>query len=153
MLRQSTILMAPAAVAAALLAGAPAALAAKFPENPIEITELFGAGSSSDLTARVVAEGMSEALGVLVVVVNRPGGGGAVGYSHVSDQPEAGYDLVVMSNSVLTTHHAGNIDFDHTAFTAIARVCQEVPALAVHRGPAGAPSRTSSPRPKSARAR
>ena len=132
MLRQSTILMAPAAVAAALLAGAPAALAAEFPENPIEITELFGAGSSSDLTARVVAEGMSEALGVPVVVVNRPGGGGAVGYSHVSDQPEAGYDLVWMSDSVLTTHHAGNIDFDHTAFTAIARVCQEVPALAVH---------------------
>ena len=47
MLRQSTILMAPAAVAAALLAGAPAALAAEFPENPIEITELFGAGGYS----------------------------------------------------------------------------------------------------------
>jgi tripartite-type tricarboxylate transporter receptor subunit TctC len=132
MVRRHTILVAPVAVAAALLAGATAAMADEFPENPIEVTELFGAGSSSDLTARVVAEGMSAALGVPVVVVNRPGGGGATGYSHVSSQPAAGYDLVWMSDSVLTTHHAGNIDFDYTAFTPIARVCQEVPALAVH---------------------
>jgi tripartite-type tricarboxylate transporter receptor subunit TctC len=120
------------AVAAALLAGAPAAPAQEFPEDSIEITELFGAGSSSDLTARVVAEAMSEELGVPVVVVNRPGGGGAVGYSHVESQPATGYGLVWMSDSVLTTYHSGNMDFDHTAFTPIARVCQEVPALAVH---------------------
>jgi tripartite-type tricarboxylate transporter receptor subunit TctC len=132
MLRQSTILMARAAVAATLLAGTPAAPADEFPDNPIEMTELFGADSSSDLTARVIAEGMSEELGVPVVVVNRPGGGGAVGYTHVKNQPEAGYDLVWMSDSVLTIHHAGNVDFDYTAFTPIARVCQEVPALAVH---------------------
>jgi len=132
MLRRDTILIASVAVAAALLAGAPAAPADEFPDNPIEITELFGAGSSSDLTARVVAEGMSEELGVPVVVVNRPGGGGAVGYSHVNNQPAAGYDLVWMSDSVLTTYHSGNIDFDYSAFTPIARVCQEVPALAVH---------------------
>jgi tripartite-type tricarboxylate transporter receptor subunit TctC len=132
MSRRDTILMAPVAVAAALLAGAPAAPADEFPDNSIEITELFGAGSSSDLTARVVAEGMSEELGVPVVVVNRPGGGGAVGYSHVNSQPATGYDLVWMSDSVLTTHHSGNIDFDYTSFTPIARVCQEVPALAVH---------------------
>jgi tripartite-type tricarboxylate transporter receptor subunit TctC len=128
MARRDTILMAPVAVA--LLAGAPAA--AEFPEDSIEITELFGPGSSSDLTARVVAESMAEELGVPVVVVNRPGGGGAVGYSHVESRPATGYELVWMSDSVLTTHHSGNMDFDYTAFTPIARVCQEVPALAVH---------------------
>ncbi|MGH6902479.1 MAG: Bug family tripartite tricarboxylate transporter substrate binding protein [Geminicoccaceae bacterium] len=132
MSRRDTILMASVAVAAALLAGAPAAPADDFPEDSVEITELFGAGSSSDLTARVVAEGMAAELGVPVVVVNRPGGGGAVGYSHVNSQPATGYDLVWMSDSVLTTYHSGNMDFDYTAFTPIARVCQEVPALAVH---------------------
>jgi tripartite-type tricarboxylate transporter receptor subunit TctC len=132
MLRRHTILLAAGAAAVALLAEAPAVPADEFPEDSIEMTELFGAGSSSDLTARVVAEGMAAELGVPVVVVNRPGGGGAVGYSHVSNQPAAGYDLVWMSDSVLTTHHSGNIDFDYTAFTPIARVCQEVPALAVH---------------------
>src|SRR5687768_13506302 len=102
MSRRNTILVAPAAVAAALLAGAPAAPADEFPEGPIEITELWGAGSSSDLTARVVAEGMSAELGVPAAVVNRPGGGGAVGYRHVRDQPRTGHDLVWMSDSVLT---------------------------------------------------
>jgi tripartite-type tricarboxylate transporter receptor subunit TctC len=124
MLRRYTILLAPVA-AAGLLAAAPAVPADEFPEDSIEMTELFGAGSSSDLTARVVAEGMAAELGVPVVVVNRPGGGGAVGYSHVSNQPAAGYDLVWMSDSVLTTHHSGNIDFDYTAFTPFTHLASE----------------------------
>jgi tripartite-type tricarboxylate transporter receptor subunit TctC len=82
MLRQSRILMAPAAIAAGLLAGMSAAPGQEFPEDSIEVTELFGADSSSDLTARVVAEGMSAELGVPVAVVNRPGGGGAVVGAH-----------------------------------------------------------------------
>jgi tripartite-type tricarboxylate transporter receptor subunit TctC len=152
MVRRHTILVAPVAVAAALLAGAPAAMADEFPENPIEITELFGAGSSSDLTARVVDEGMSAALGVPVVVVNRPGGGGATGYSHVSSQPAAGYDLVWMSDSVLTTHHAGNTSTTRRSRRSLAsaRKSRRWPCTRI---PAGTHSATSSPQPKSAPAR
>ena len=51
-----------------------------FPQRgPIEITCLFPAGSSADVTARMLAEGMSRHLGQRVLVVNRPGAGGAIG--------------------------------------------------------------------------
>jgi tripartite-type tricarboxylate transporter receptor subunit TctC len=107
------------------------AAAAEFPEEPIEITELFGAGSSSDLTARILADGMSKRVGTPVVVVNRPGGGGALGYTYVKDRPADGYNIVWFSDSILTGYHLGVMGFDHAAFTPVARVCQEVPAIAV----------------------
>ena len=57
------------------------AFAQEFPDKPIEMTVLFPAGSSADVTARVLADGMSQHLGQKVLVVNRPGAGGAIGYN------------------------------------------------------------------------
>ena len=48
--------------------------------KPIELTVLFPAGTSADVTARVLADGMSKQLNTNVLVVNRPGAGGAIGY-------------------------------------------------------------------------
>ena len=62
----------------------------KAPPNPfahkptIEITVLFPAGSSADITARLLADGIAKQLGTNVIVVNRPGAGGAIGYRHVA---------------------------------------------------------------------
>jgi tripartite-type tricarboxylate transporter receptor subunit TctC len=69
--------------------------AQEFPQRaPIEITCLFPAGSSADVTARMLAEGMSRHLGQRVLVVNRPGAGGAIGYKYVASQKPDGYSLV-----------------------------------------------------------
>ncbi|MEK6243396.1 MAG: tripartite tricarboxylate transporter substrate binding protein [Pseudomonadota bacterium] len=97
----------------------------------IEITVLFPAGSSADITARVLAEGMGRQLGVNVLVVNRPGAGGAIGYKHVASQKPDGYSLVWNSNSISTTYHSGQLAFDYRAFDAVARVLVESPLLAV----------------------
>ncbi len=102
-----------------------------YPKNNIEITVLFPAGSSADITARVLAEGMQKHLGVNVLVVNRPGGGGAIGYKYVAGQKPDGYALVWNSNSISTTHHSGQLDFDYKAFDAVARALVESPILAV----------------------
>src|SRR5262245_64276724 len=56
----------------------------------IEITVLFPAGSSADITARLLADGVSKELGTNVIVVNRPGAGGAIGYRHVASQKPDG---------------------------------------------------------------
>ena len=105
---------------------------APFPQKGnIEITVLFPAGSSADITARVLAEGMGRQLGVNVLVVNRPGAGGAVGYKYVASQKPDGYALVWNSNSISTTYHSGQLAFDYKAFDAIARVLVESPLLAV----------------------
>ena len=95
-----------------------------FPQknSNIEITVLFPAGSSADITARVLAEGMGRQLGVNVLVVNRPGAGGAVGYKHAASQRPDGYALVWNSNSISTTYHSGQLAFDYKAFDPVARV-------------------------------
>jgi tripartite-type tricarboxylate transporter receptor subunit TctC len=121
-----------AAGAALLVASAAAAGELLFPGGkPIEITVMFGAGSAADVTARYLAEGMAKSLGAPVVIVNRTGGGGAIGYSHVQQQKPDGHSLVWNSNSISTNYHSGIMAFDYKAFDAVARVSVETPAVAV----------------------
>src|ERR1700675_2981149 len=104
----------------------------QFPQkNPIEITVLFPAGSSADVTARLLADGMSKQLGAKVIVVNRPGAGGAIGYKYVAAQKPDGYSLVWNSNSISTSYHSGQLPFDYQAFDAVARVLVESVVVAV----------------------
>src|SRR5256885_1997238 len=79
----------------------------------------------------MLADGMSRALGQRVLVVNRQGAGGAIGYRHVASQKADGYSLVWNSNSISTTHHSGLLPFDYQAFDAVARVLVESPVIAV----------------------
>ncbi len=119
---------------AATLSAAFIALAApaqaEYPEKPVDMTVLFG--GTANTIAQLLSELMSEELGQPVVPVSRTGGGGAVGYSHVVSTAPDGYNIVWNSNSINTTHHTGRVEFDYTAFTPIARVSTEIPALAVN---------------------
>jgi tripartite-type tricarboxylate transporter receptor subunit TctC len=105
---------------------------ASFPQRgPLEITVLFPAGSSADVTARMLADGMARFLGQRVLVVNRPGAGGAIGYKYVQAQKPDGYSLVWNSNSISTSFHSGQLGFDYQAFDAVARVLSESVVVAV----------------------
>ncbi|HXZ55147.1 MAG TPA: tripartite tricarboxylate transporter substrate binding protein [Burkholderiales bacterium] len=106
---------------------------AAFPQKgPIEITVLFPAGSSADVTARLLADGMSKNLGgARVIVFDRPGAGGAIGYKYVATQKPDGYSVVWNSNSISTTFHSGMLPFDYREFDPVARVLVESPVLAV----------------------
>ncbi|HXM81524.1 MAG TPA: tripartite tricarboxylate transporter substrate binding protein [Burkholderiales bacterium] len=116
----------------ALLAFHAGAQDVSYPQKgPLEITVLFPAGTSADVTARMLGDGMSKALGQRVLVVNRPGAGGAIGYKHVASQKPDGYSLVWNSNSISTTYHSGQLPFDYQAFDAVARVLVESPVIAV----------------------
>ena len=118
------------AVCMALLAAASAA--EDFPGNkPIEMTVLFPAGTSADVTARVLAEAMARQLNTNIVVVNRPGAGGAIGYKYAAGQSADGHHIVWNSNSISTTYHAGTLAFDYKAFEPVAQVQVETPLLAV----------------------
>jgi tripartite-type tricarboxylate transporter receptor subunit TctC len=83
------------------------------------------------VTARLLADGMSKQLNQRVLVVNRPGAGGAIGYKHVAGQKPDGYALVWNSNSISTTFHSGQLNFDYQAFDAVARVLVESVVIAV----------------------
>jgi tripartite-type tricarboxylate transporter receptor subunit TctC len=119
---------------AALLALAPPAAAQETPfpgKGTVEITVLFPAGSSADVTARLLADGMARQLGTTVIVVNRPGAGGAIGYRYVAGQKPDGFSLVWNSNSISTTHYSGILPLTYEAFEAVARVLVESPVIAV----------------------
>ncbi len=111
---------------------APATAAESFPGGkPIEMTVMFGAGSAADVTARHLADGMAKYLKAPIPVVNRTGGGGAMGYTHVAQQRPDGYAVIWNSNSISTNYHSGILQFDYTAFEPVARVSVEIPAIAV----------------------
>jgi len=117
----------------ALLAATVQAQEPRFPQKaPIEVTVLFPAGSSADVTARLLADGMSKHLGgAKVLVINRPGAGGAIGYKYVASQKADGYSIVWNSNSISTTFHSGMLPFDYHEFDAVARVLVESPVIAI----------------------
>jgi tripartite-type tricarboxylate transporter receptor subunit TctC len=99
--------------------------------KPIEMTTLFGAASASTQTARILADGMAKVLGTPVPIIDKPGAGGAIGYTYVSQQKPDGHSIVWSSNSISTTFHTGQLPFDYKAFEHVARVTIENPALAV----------------------
>jgi len=99
--------------------------------TPIEITVLFPAGSSADVSARLLADGMSKRLGANVIVVDRPGAGGALGYKFVAGQKPDGHSLVWNSNSISTTYYSGTSPLTYREFEPVARVLAESPVLAV----------------------
>jgi len=121
-----------AALACAAILGSPAVAQEPFPgKGIIEITVLFPAGSSADVSARLLAEGMTRQLGTNVMVLNRPGAGGALGYRYVATKKPDGYSLVWNSNSISTNAHSGALPFTYEAFDAVAQVLVESPMVVV----------------------
>jgi tripartite-type tricarboxylate transporter receptor subunit TctC len=70
-----------------------------YPSQAIKLVVPFTAGSTSDVTARIVAQKISGPLGQPVVVENRPGAGGGIGMQAVAKSKPDGYTLVVGSVS------------------------------------------------------
>ncbi len=73
--------------------------AQSYPNKPLRIVVPFGAGGVADLTARTVAQKMSEGLGQAVVIDNRPGAGGIVAAEMVAKSDPDGYTVLLMSNA------------------------------------------------------
>jgi tripartite-type tricarboxylate transporter receptor subunit TctC len=76
-----------------------AALAADFPNKPVTIVVPYSAGGSTDVAARILAEGMSKQLAKPVIIDNKPGAGGTIGTVAVKNAPADGHTILITSAS------------------------------------------------------
>ena len=98
-----------AAIGAALF-GACLALSAPahatYPERSVQLIVPFTAGGAADVMARVLAKELETRLGQSFVVVNKPGGGTAVGALATINAAPDGYTIFLSSNSTFSINPA-----------------------------------------------
>jgi tripartite-type tricarboxylate transporter receptor subunit TctC len=88
----------------------------RYPERPVRVVVPFGPGGLADVTIRVVGERLSQRLGQQVVVVNQPGGAGAIAARAVTSSPADGYTLALLTNgTAVSAATARALGFDPLA--------------------------------------
>jgi tripartite-type tricarboxylate transporter receptor subunit TctC len=122
-LRHGIRWLAAAAVAAGLTSAA-SAQTSTYPNRTITLVLPFAAGSGTDVTTRIISQQLGVALGVPIVIENKPGANGSIAATYVARAVPDGYTLFVTTN----TSHSANpfllktMTYDPVKdFTAIAR--------------------------------
>lgn len=90
------------------------AVAQDYPSKPLRLIVPAGAGTSTDLVARLVGEGLSRELGQPLVVENRTGASGNIAHELVAKAPPDGYTLILTNTGPLSINKSlyKKINFD-----------------------------------------
>lgn len=115
------------------------ARAQDYPQRSIELVVPYAAGGGTDAVARAFAEALKKHLPQPVVVVNKAGAGGAIGFAEVMGARPDGYRIGVGTVEITMLPHLGVARFTVDDFTPIAQLNAEPAAVTVQ---AGAPWRT-----------
>lgn len=121
------------ALSLALLAAlSAAAWSAPYPTRPVEIVVPYGAGGSTDLVARTLAQQLQTRLGQSVVVLNKPGGAGTIAVTSVMRAEPDGYTLLLGFTTELGVmpHMSKAAKYSMADFTPIA-VTGDVPLVMI----------------------
>ena len=121
-----------AAIGLGLSAAGPAAVQA-YPDKPVKIVSMSGAGGSHDVVARILARQLSSRLGQQVIVENRPGAGGTIAMKAVAATAPDGYTLMfVIPTFAISPALYSKLNLDPVkSFTPIATVSSNAWALVV----------------------
>ena len=119
------------ALGLALTAAAQAQTA--WPAKPIRIIVGFAPGGSTDVTARIIAQALSERLGQPVLIENRAGAGGNIGAEATAKADPDGYTLLMATSSTFAANPAlyKSLPFDVQADFAPVTVTAFIPNLMV----------------------
>jgi putative tricarboxylic transport membrane protein len=99
--------------------------AADFPTKEVQIIIPWAAGGATDLIFRALAATTGKYLGKAVVVVNRPGGAGAVGYTECMKAQPDGYTLVSAITPLTILPHQVTTAFTYKSFEPVINVVRD----------------------------
>lgn len=107
--------------------------AADFPEKEVQIIIPYAAGGATDLVFRSLAASTGKYLGKAVVIVNRAGGGGTVGYTEGAQARPDGYTLTAAITPLTILPHQVKTAFTYNNFGPIINVVND-PSMFLVRG-------------------
>ena len=87
----------------------------KFPEKPITMIVGFSAGGSNDLLARAFEKVSTKYLGQPLVVVNKPGGAGTIGWNDLVVSKPDGYTLGISGTEIISQPLFGDTKYHYVA--------------------------------------
>jgi len=99
--------------------------AADFPTKEVQIIIPWAAGGATDLIFRALAATTGKYLGKAVIVVNRPGGAGAVGYTEAAQAKPDGYTLVSAITPLTILPHQVKTAFTYKSFEPVINVVDD----------------------------
>jgi tripartite-type tricarboxylate transporter receptor subunit TctC len=102
-----------------------------FPSKPIELVVPFQPGGGTDALARAFADATRKHTTQSVIIVNKPGASGAIGWQDVINAKPDGYRLAVVTVEVTTLPHMNLAKFTYDDFTPIARLNADQAAITV----------------------
>ena len=107
------------ALGIATLVASPVAHAqSDYPNRPIELILPAGPGGTTDIAVRILADKWRETLGQPVVVVNKPGAGGAIGADAVAKAAPDGYTLLGAFDSItVALPIVGKVNYSFDSFS------------------------------------
>ncbi|MDQ7850739.1 MAG: tripartite tricarboxylate transporter substrate binding protein [Armatimonadota bacterium] len=118
-------------VAVLLLGGL--AAAQQYPSKPITLIVPWSPGGSTDLTARALAPVLERELKVPVQVVNRTGGGGAIGHGAIARARPDGYTIGIITLEVVLPAWVAQTKIDSGQFTPISLLVLNPVSVVVRR--------------------
>jgi tripartite-type tricarboxylate transporter receptor subunit TctC len=93
-----------------------------FPKSNITVIVPFAAGGPSDITARAIARGMEESLGVTLIVENRPGASGIIGLSEAAAAKADGYTMTYSTGDSFSQSVLRATPYTWDSFTPVSGV-------------------------------
>ena len=93
-----------------------AAQAQNYPSKPIQFIVPFGAGTTSDIIARLLGEAMAKDLRQPLVVENKPGAGGTIGANAAAHAANDGYSIVL---GTVASHGIATMMFPNVAYDPV----------------------------------
>lgn len=113
---------------------APAIGNAAYPEQPIKMVVAYAAGGGTDLIARLMAQHIQKHLGKgSIVVLNRPGAGGGIGFTELSNAQPDGYTIgFINTPNVLTIPIERKSNFHWQDYDLLGNIVDDPGNFSVH---------------------